>query len=113
MIEVIVVFIAAGALAVWALAPLFGPPSGDASPANERLNSLIESKQAVYRSILDLEFDHQIGKVSDPDYVALRRQHEAEAMAILKEMDKEASLENSADLLEAEITAARDRLRRR
>lgn len=114
MIEVIVVFIAAGALAVWALAPLFGPPSGDASPANERLNSLIESKQAVYRSILDLEFDHQVGKVAPADYRDLRREHEQEAVDLLRRLDESGSGETDvADLLEREISAARHRRKRR
>lgn len=113
MIETVLVSFAAMCLGVWTLAPIFRPKPSEPSPASERLNSLIESKQAAYRTILDLEFDHRIGKVSDPDYVLLRRQHEAEALTILKEMDREASFEKHADLLEAEIAAARDRLRRR
>lgn len=113
MIEAMLVSFGAVVLTVWALAPLFLPRPSEPSPTNERLSQLIESKHAAYRSILDLEFDHRIGKVSDSDYIILRRQHETDAMAILKEMDREASAEINADLLEAEIAAARNRLRRR
>lgn len=113
MIESVVVAFGAVALAVWTLAPLFRPKPPQPPTASARLAQLIESKHAAYRSILDLEFDHQIGKISDPDYLVLRRQHESDAIAILKEMDREASAEINADLLEAEISAARDRLRRR
>lgn len=113
MIESLVIAFGAVALAVWTLAPFFRPKPLEPSTASARLAQLIESKHAVYRSILDLEFDNRVGKISDSDYLVLRRQHESDAIAILKEMDLEASAESNADLLETEISAARDRLRRR
>lgn len=96
--------------AAWVGAPLAkraGPSQSE--PLDERWNDLQEAKYAVYRSILDLEFDRKMGKVSDGDYAFLRGQHEADALKILEEMNQS---ERSVDVLEMEIAAARDRLRR-
>lgn len=96
--------------AAWVGAPLIkrvGPSRSE--PLDERWNDLEEAKHAVYRSILDLEFDRKMGKVSEEDYAFLREQHEADALAILGEMNES---ERSVDVLEMEIAAARDRLRR-
>lgn len=112
MIEGILVGFAAIILGAWIVRPLFRPPAPARQPDSVRLDQLLESKQAVLRSMLDLEFDHKVGKVSEKDLAAIRSQHEAEAIAILRELDREASVEETADLLEAEIALARVRLRR-
>lgn len=127
--------VALAALVVWILRPLNQPRRRMATPADDRWRELSENKQQLYRSILDLEFDQSVGKVSDSDYVFLRRQHELEALAILTEMDTlatsrdgtgatavaEGGREPAAETrdnpesietrLEAEIAAARERLR--
>ena len=114
-------------LGLWVLEPLRGPrralPAG--SPDEARWKELVEAKHAVYRSILDLEFDRSVGKVAEEDYGILRHQHEAEALALLHEMDAMTSAAAGSsrpgeapeaargpeDTLEAEIAAARERLR--
>lgn len=112
MMETLFAGVAVLFLAVWTALPLIEPRRDESPPANRRLDDLVESKQAIYRSILDLELDHQVGKVSDGDYALLRRQHEREALAILKELDQAAASDQIADVLEAEIAAARERLRK-
>jgi hypothetical protein len=98
----------------WVLIPLFRPsPRVRNVSDSTTLDSLTESRNAIYRSMLDLDFDRSVGKVSDEDYVLLRSQHEADAAAILQEIDK---LNGSRgivppDPLEEEIAAARRRLR--
>ena len=118
--------IALAGLGLWILQPLRLPrrvaPAGSVDDA--RWKELVDAKHAVYRSILDLEFDRSVGKVAEEDYGILRHQHEAEALALLHEMDAmtsaaagsrpgeapEAAL-GPEDTLEAEIAAARERLR--
>lgn len=96
--------------AVWIIAPLAGKGQAPRTYSPDgRLDDLMEAKQAVLRSILDLEFDRRMDKVSQDDYRVMRAQHEAEALAILAEMDGAGW---TTDPLEMEIAAARDRLRR-
>jgi hypothetical protein len=103
--------IAMAALGLWILSPLRSPLRQEGGAADARWRELVDAKQAIYRSILDLEFDQSVGKVSGADYTYLRRQQEAEAMGILKQMDALASTqEATSDTLEAEIAEARQRL---
>ena len=107
-------------LGLWILQPLRLPqriaPPGSVDGA--RWKELVDAKHAVYRSILDLEFDRSVGKVAEEDYGILLHQHQAEALALLHEMDALASAAAEApvatkapeDTLEAEIAAARERL---
>jgi hypothetical protein len=122
-------------LGLWILQPLRGarrvtPPGG---VDDGKWKELVDAKHAVYRSIIDLEFDRSVGKVAEEDYGILRHQHEMEALAILHEMDAMAAVAAAAgdpaadpagdpagapsppgapqDTLEAEIAAARERLR--
>jgi hypothetical protein len=106
---------------LWILQPLRRPrrvtPPGGVDDA--KWKELVDAKHAVYRSILDLEFDRSVGKVAEEDYGILRHQHEVEALAILDEMDEMAAGAAGPasppgapqDTLEAEIAAARERLR--
>lgn len=104
-------------LALWILQPLRTRRAAVVGGAVDdgRWKELVDAKHAVYRSILDLETDRSVGKVSDADYGILRHQQEAEALGILAEMDAlnstGAAATASADTLEAEIAAARKRLR--
>lgn len=111
-------------MALWILRPLRRPLKPAATPDDAHWRELLESKHQLYRSILDLEFDQSVGKVSDADYHYLRRQQEGEALAILKEMDALAAAREAVpasgppgdhpasveDRLEREIAAARVRL---
>jgi hypothetical protein len=110
-------------LGLWILQPL--RPARQVTPPggidDAKWKELVDAKHAVYRSILDLEFDRSVGKVADEDYGILRHQHEVEALALLREMDAMAAAADAAgaastqgvpqDTLEAEIAAARERLR--
>jgi hypothetical protein len=118
-LTVAVTGLALALVAVWILRPLQLPRARMASPDDEHWRELVEVKQQLYRSILDLDFDQSVGKVSDADYLVLRRQQESEALAVLNEMDRLAGTRpgpadgstSPEDRLEAEIAAARLRLR--
>jgi hypothetical protein len=116
---------------LWILQPLRRPRRVTAPGGvdDAKWKELVDAKHAVYRSILDLEFDRSVGKVAEEDYGILLHQHEMEALAILHEMDAMAAAADAAgdragspaaapsppgapqDTLEAEIAAARERLR--
>ena len=107
---------AVAALGIWVLRPLLGRRRGPAEPPDTHRAELLEAKHAVYRSILDLEFDHVVGKVAPADYEELRREHEQEAVGLLRELDETGTAGSDGrsdvetlDVLEREITAARRR----
>lgn len=104
------------ALALWVVQPLRGRRVVRAGPVDDvAWKELVDAKHAVYRSILDLEYDRSVGKVADEDYAILRRQQEGEALELLHQMDAMAAsvAGDPQDTLEAEIAAARERLRPR
>lgn len=107
--------LAVAVLGIWVLRPLLGRRRGPAAPPDTRRAELLEAKHAVYRSILDLELDHQVGKVAPADYEELRREHEQEAVGLLRELDEagpggpRGSDADELDVLEREIAAARQR----
>lgn len=113
MITVLVMVAGIALLAAWVLRPLQGERVRVAASVDAHWNELVDAKHQIYRSIIDLEFDQAVGKVSAADYAVLRRQHEVDALGVLREMDQMGSTEvASVDTLESEIAAARKRLRK-
>jgi hypothetical protein len=53
-----------------------------------RLAELEAAKEAKYREIRDAELDHQMGKLSREDWRAVDRDLRAEAIEILRELDR-------------------------
>jgi tetratricopeptide (TPR) repeat protein len=49
---------------------------------------LVERKAAALRALRELEFEHDAGHVSDDDAAELRTRYEAEAAAVLSELDR-------------------------
>lgn len=108
MIEVLLASLVILVLGAWVTIPLFAPPTDRLSEVDERVNELLEMKYEAYRSILDLEFDLKVGKVSQEDHNLLRRRYEAEAAQILRRLDEQEDLSVS-ELIEREIAEARKR----
>lgn len=104
----IVAIVIAIIAAAWTVQPMMKPRhlEAEADPETDRL---IQMKHAVYRSMLDLEHDARLGKVSSQDADAIRAQHEAEAVAIIQQLDSH--LDDPVEVLEREIAEARTRLR--
>jgi hypothetical protein len=50
--------------------------------------ALEAAKEAKYREIKDAELDHQMGKLSDQDYQAIDQELRAQAIEILREIDR-------------------------
>jgi membrane protein implicated in regulation of membrane protease activity len=53
-----------------------------------RIEELRAAKEAKYREIRDAELDHRMGKVSREDWRAVDRDLRAEAIEILRELDR-------------------------
>ncbi len=56
--------------------------------SNHKANDLLERKEAIYAAIKDIEFDYQMGKLSEEDFQALRQQYKDEAVGLLKKIDQ-------------------------
>jgi hypothetical protein len=72
-------------------APLRRPASeaaGQPSQEGEELAELEAARDAKYREIRDADLDHRTGKLSDPDYAELERELRAEAIEIMRELDR-------------------------
>ena len=77
------------AIVLWPL--LGGGPAGTTSSpgraADDRRLELEEEKGALYRALRELEFDHDAGHLSDPDYQNLRERYESRAGVLIGELD--------------------------
>jgi hypothetical protein len=80
-----------GCAVVTALTLLFvfhvTPDVSDA-PRRNRLDQLMERREAIYENLRDLNFEHRAGKFSDEDYEETKRALEMEAARVLAEMDR-------------------------
>ena len=76
------------AVVVWVVsAPLRHPEDPDLAPAGERA-ALEAAKEAKYREIRDAEIDWRTGKLPEDDYREQDRRLRAEAVEILRELDR-------------------------
>jgi hypothetical protein len=58
------------------------------SADSTELANLDAARDAKYREIRDAELDHQTGKLSDEDYAAIDQTLRAEAIEILRALDR-------------------------
>ncbi len=81
--------IVALALVVWVVgAPLRkGADAADDLAGSDR-DRLEAARDAKYREIREAELDHRTGKLSDADFTEQDRRLRAEAVAILRELDR-------------------------
>lgn len=110
MMEQAIVVAAMLGLAAWIIMPLLGKKT--AAPVHDhQVSDLIDAKQSVYRSLIDLELDHELGKLAPDDYARLRAQGKQEALDLIRQIEGAAPDDSDEVTLEAEIKAARARLR--
>ena len=58
------------------------------APTRDRVAELEAAREAKYRELRDAELDHRTGKLSDADYAELDRSLRAEAIEILRSIDR-------------------------
>ena len=93
-----------GSAAAFALLPLLGGPAG-AEPTPLSVDGARAERQALYRQVVELEFDHQTGKLATLDYRALEADLLNRAAALLREHGAEG--DDVEQEVEREIAAAR------
>ncbi len=74
-------------------------PAGGGHLENGRpveMADLQAAREAKYREIRDAELDHQTGKLSDQDFEAVDRALRAEAIQILRAIDRSDGAHNGA-----------------
>ncbi len=75
---------------------------------NDRLTELLGRKDAVLQAIKDLEFDYQVGKVSEEDFHRFNQELRRQAIRLIQQIEHEAPQVASLDeRLEAEIARLR------
>ena len=74
---------------LWPLLRRAGNPAAegtDAPGADGRLE-LVEERDAIYRALRELAFDHESGLIEDDDYRELRARYEGRAAEVLRALD--------------------------
>ncbi len=83
-------------------------------PRNEedpQVQQLQEAKREVLSAIKEIEFEHQMGKLSHADYEKLRDEYRKKALWILQELDRFNHPTRDVDRVEEEIRAYRYKLK--
>jgi hypothetical protein len=80
------------------------PPTDAAGQDFEQLSV---QKETLYSAIYDLDFDFQTDKMDREDYAAMRHRLEAEALQILRQIDRVDPLARLDSELESQILALR------
>jgi hypothetical protein len=83
---VLLVAVLAAVVAFVVLQPLRAPATSE--PEDGRRADLEAAKEAKYREIKDAELDFQMGKMSEEDWRALDRELRAQAIEILRQLDR-------------------------
>lgn len=87
--DVLIVVVVLFVVVLFVSAPLRRARRASEGSVVTELNELEAAREAKYREIRDAELDHRTGKLSDADYHALERGLRAEAIEILRLIDRE------------------------
>ena len=101
----LVLSVGALAFVVW---PLLKPGPAPVMVEDDRLTELLGRKDAVLKAIKDLEFDYQVGKLSEEDYQLYDQRLRRQAVALLQQIEEVAPQTADMDAaMEAEIAQRR------
>jgi len=89
-LEFLIILAVLGGTVVFVTAPLrrLGEARAEGEPAPATLADLEAARESKYRELRDAELDHSTGKLSDEDYAALAGSLRAEAIEILRSIDR-------------------------
>lgn len=71
--------------------------------SNGQLMDLIEKRDSLLAQIKELEFDHQVGKVSAEDFAEINARYRTEAIRVLRRIDALNGHNRPAQKLEEEL----------
>ena len=78
---------------------------------DDRLTDLLARKDGALRAIKDLEFDHQVGKISGEDYARFHQRLSRQAIVLIQQLEKIAPESQALDTqIEGEIAQHRKAL---
>ncbi|MFQ5584761.1 MAG: hypothetical protein ACE5GL_10035, partial [Calditrichia bacterium] len=107
MIYPIVIILTMGAL-LYVLYPLFQKKYKlkfiPQFPGNIEMDSLQQSKKEALLAIKEIDFEFQMGKLSQDDYENLKTDYQNQALQILQEIDDAQDGEISPDTVEEQIS---------
>ena len=97
-------FLLLAAAGVWSSIRWFlGAEDSSASPLLEShdRSSKLDEKQALLRQIKDLEFEKEVGKLSDEDFIQLNQEFRTRARLLIGDLDKDIRpfVEKAGDIL--------------
>ncbi|MFH1680968.1 MAG: hypothetical protein ABIH26_10030 [Candidatus Eisenbacteria bacterium] len=77
------------------LPPLFRPGMDEGAERESRLDALRERKRVLLAAIRDLDFDREMGKLSEADHAAERGRMKEEAAEVIARIDREEAKGNA------------------
>ena len=111
ILEIVLIAIMVVGVIAFIAYPLFSTPEGKITETPDALDVLIAQRDSAYDAIRDLDFDFQLGKLSQTDYAPLREKYKMRAVDALKQIDALAGNGHPADA-EAQIEAQVAHLRK-
>lgn len=92
---------------IYVVYPLYRGRIQRAVPESPELKELAARRDAIYASIKELQFDKELGNLSDQDYQELAEKYKHKAASVLKELDATGERAPLEKRLEKEIRAVR------
>ena len=107
--ELIVIALVVVVVIAFVAYPLFTATKEQITPTTDALDSLIAQRDSAYDAIRDLDFDYQMGKLSQSDYELLRDKYKARAALALQQIDQIAGRDGAEARIEEEVARLRQR----
>ncbi|MBI5788243.1 MAG: hypothetical protein HZA78_05250 [Candidatus Schekmanbacteria bacterium] len=91
-VKILLVLISMGCL-IWPFLPQKKGQAQAADPQDASKHKFLQQKELTYAALKELDFDYNMGKLSEEDYRLLTQQYKQKAAGILQSIDQ---LEKSA-----------------
>ena len=106
ILELVISVLIAGAIITFIAYPLFSSSRAQDGNESYALETLMSQRDGAYDALHDLDFDFQMGKLSESDYHSLRAKAKSRAAVVLQQLD---TIQVQDNQLEQEIAQRRAR----